>query len=288
MNPSEISALINLLDDPDKEVYQHVSEKLLAFGSDVIPDLESAWEKTFDPVLHRRIENLIHSIQSGSTGKHLKEWIQINSDKLLEGAMIISRYQYPDLKTENVLKAIDKLKKAIWLEMNYDLTPLEQVNVFNHVFYSIQNFSGNTLNLLDPQNCYINHVLESKKGNSISLGILYLILANELKMPVYGVNLPEHFILSYHKDLITPENTTNEIRRGVLFYINPFNKGMIFTKEDIALFLKRLNVEPDPQYYIPCDNKAIIKTLIENLIQTYKASGVNDKVNELEKLMELF
>jgi regulator of sirC expression with transglutaminase-like and TPR domain len=288
MNQSEISALINLLDDPDKEVYKHVSEKLLAFGSEVIPDLESAWEKTFDPVLHRRIENLIHSIQSNSTGKYLKEWIGINSDNLLEGTLIISRYQYPDLKTENVLKAIDKLKKSIWLEMNYDLTPLEQVNVFNHVFYSLQSFSGNTLNLLDPQNCYINHVLESKKGNSISLGILYLVLAHELKMPVYGVNLPEHFILSYHKDFITLESTNNEVRRSVLFYINPFNKGMIFTKEDIALFLKRLNIEPDPQYYIPCDNKTIIKTLIENLIQTYKASGVNDKVNELEKLLGLF
>lgn len=288
MNQTEINALINLLDDPDKEVFEHVSEKLMAFGSEVIPELESAWEKTFDPVLHRRIEDLIHHIQSGNTEKHLKEWRDINSDNLLEGVLIVCRYQYPDLKTDVVLKAIDRLKKAIWLEMNYDLTPLEQVNVFNHVLYSIQNFSGNTLNLLDPQNCYLNHILESKKGNSISLGILYLILANELKMPVYGVNLPQHFILSYHKDFITPESNTNEIRRNVLFYINPFNKGMIFTKEDIALFLKRLNIEPDPQYYIPCDNKMVIKVLIENLIQSYKASGVNDKVDELEKLVRMF
>jgi len=288
MNPSEIHALINLLDDPDKEVFEHVSGKLMAFGSEVIPELESAWEKTFDPVLHRRIEDIIHLIQSGNTENHLKEWIETKSDNLLEGVLIVCRYQYPDLKTDVILKQIDKLKKAIWLEMNYDLTPLEQVNVFNHVLYSIQNFSGNTLNLLDPQNCYLNHILESKKGNSISLGILYLILANELKMPVYGVNLPQHFILSYHTDFITAESNNNEIRRSVLFYINPFNKGMIFTKEDIALFLKRLNIEPEPQYYIPCDNKTVIKILIENLIQAYKSSGVNDKVSELERLIELF
>ena len=161
MNQSEINALINLLDDPDKEVFEHVSEKLIAFGSEVIPEFRIGLGKTFDPIMHRRIEDLIHHIQSSSTGQNLKAWIESGSSNLLEGTLIICRYQYPDLKTESILKAIDKLKKAIWLEMNYDLTPLEQVNVFNHVLYSIQNFSGNTLNLTDPQNCYLNHLLES-------------------------------------------------------------------------------------------------------------------------------
>ncbi len=287
LKEKELSALINLLDDPDKEVYRHVTDRLIAFGTSIIPSLEDAWEKTFDPNLHYRLEELIHLIQFETLLKELKQWTNKDQGDLLEGAILISRYQYPDLSIAKIHAQIDRLSKEIWLEMNYDLTPLEQVNVFNHVMFQLKGFSGNTANIHDPQNSYLNVLLDSKKGNSVSLSILYLILAAKIRMPVYGINLPQHFVLSYHKDLIGPYESEQKIRSSILFYINPFNKGIIFSRDDITLFLKKLNLAPKQSHYLPCTNREIIITLINSLIHSYEVAGLADKTAELRRLKEV-
>jgi hypothetical protein len=240
----ELSALITLLDDPDKEVYRHVTDKLISFGTSIIPSLEDAWEKTFDPGLHNRLEELIHVIQFETLLKDAHHWAQDNSDDLLRGALLVSKFQYPDIDVSTVTSKIDKLSKEIWLEMNYDLTPLEQANVFNHVLYTLSGFSGNTTNIHDPHNAYLNIVLDTRKGNAISLSILYLILAEKIQMPVYGINLPQHFVLSYHKDLIDRSESDQKIKGSILFYINPFNKGIIFSRDDIYTLSKETSPYP--------------------------------------------
>ena len=228
LKENELSALINLLDDPDEEVYRHVTDRLIALGTAIIPSLEAAWEKTFDPNLHYRLEELIHLIQFETLLKDLKRWTKKEQNNLLEAAILVSRYQYPDLNVAKINAQIEKISRDIWLEMNYNLTPLEQVNVFNHVMYQLNGFAGNTTNIHDPQNAYLNIMLETKKGNPVSLSILYLILADKIKMPVYGINLPQHFVLSFHKDIIDPDESEQRIKSSLLFYINPFNKGIIF------------------------------------------------------------
>ena len=287
LKENELSALINLLDDPDEEVYRHVTDRLISLGTAIIPSLENAWEKTFDPNLHYRLEELIHLIQFETLLKDLKRWAKKRQDNLLEGAILISRYQYPDLSAAKIQAQLDHISKDIWLEMNYNLTPLEQVNVFNHVLYQLNGFSGNTANIHDPQNSYLNILLETKKGNPVSLSILYLILADKIKMPVYGINLPQHFVLSFHKDLIDPDESEQKIRSGILFYINPFNKGIIFSRDDITLFLKKLNVTPRQSHYLPCSNHDIVVSLVNSLIHSYELSGLGDKVKELVRMREV-
>lgn len=287
LKENELSALINLLDDPDEEVYRHVTDKLIALGTTIIPSLEDAWGKTFDPNLHFRLEELIHIIQFETLLKDLRRWTKKRQDNLLEAAILISRYQYPDLSVSKVNAQIEKISKEIWLEMNYNLTPLEQVNVFNHVLYQLNGFGGNTSNIHDPQNAYLNIMLETKKGNPVSLAVLYLILADKIKMPVYGINLPQHFVLSFHKDLIDRDESEQKLKSSVLFYINPFNKGIIFSRDDITLFLKKLNLTPKGSHYLPCDNRDIILALINSLIHSYELSGLADKVVELVKMKEV-
>lgn len=287
LKENELSALINLLDDPDEEVYRHVTDRLISLGTAIIPSLEEAWEKTFDPNLHFRLEELIHLIQFETLLKDLKRWTKKRSDNLLEGAILVSRYQYPDLSVSKINAHIERISKEIWLEMNYNLTPLEQVNVFNHVMYQLNGFSGNTTNIHDPQNSYLNVLLDSKKGNPVSLSILYLILADKIKMPVYGINLPQHFVLSFHKEIIEPDESEQKIRSSILFYINPFNKGIIFSRDDITLFLKKLNLTPKQSHYLPCSNPDIIVSLLNSLIHSYELAGLGDKVIELGRMKEV-
>ncbi len=282
INPSEVKSLIRLLDDPDGEIFEHVHEKLLSLGPEAIDYLENAWEEAFDPIQQERIANLVHEIQFSIVKKDLQLWYQGGAFDLLQGVLIINRYQYPDLDEQKVINQIEAIKRDIWLQMMNEASPAEQVKLINHVFYSIYGFSGNTTNHQDPQNSYISQVLDTKRGNQISLAIIYSIIAQKLDIPVYGVNLPQHFILAY-----LDETMQSEFEGGILFYINAFNKGFIFGRRDVDMFLKQLNLKFDKQFYEPCSNTDIIKRVLRNLISAYEHLGSAEKVAELNELLSI-
>lgn len=281
-NRTEIDALVKLLDDPDEAVFQHVQERLLTYGTEVVACLESAWEQSLDTVLQERIENLVHAIQFTSIKEDLNLWYQSGAFDLLQGALIINRYPYPDLDEQHVINQVEDIKREIWLNLQHEMSSIEKIKLINHVFYNQYGFSGNIKNHHDPQNSYISQVLESKKGNQVSLAILYATVAQRLDIPVYGVNLPQHFILGY-----TDEQQKDQEAGGVLFYINAFNKGAIFGKHDVDQFLRQLNLEPQPGFYAPCSNTEIIRRVIRNLISAYENQGAAEKVQELRQLQEI-
>ncbi len=290
-NLKEFNALISLLEDPDPEVYAHVFEKLRSYGSEIIPSLENAWEDCLDPNLQKRIEELIHRIQFEHIESDFIEWLEADEVDLLKGALIINRFQYPDLDEQEVLSIIEKIKTDIWIEINPDLTALEKVKVFNHIFYNVHRFSGNSVNHLDPQNCFLNIVLESRKGNSISLGILYLCIAEMLDLPIKGVNLPFHFILAYIQDDKALSLFEEQTKENILFYINPFNRGAIFTEKEILTYLNKINPkiteeEIKPEFFFPCNKLKIIQVLITHLRNAFDQVGHEGKTKELNLLLE--
>jgi len=281
-NSAEINALVKLLDDPDQEVFQQVSRRLLEYGHSVIHFLETEWEKSLDTLLQERIENIVHQIQFNNVKEDLNLWYQSGAFNLLQGALVINRYQYPDLDEQKVINHIEEIKREVWTGLQYEMSSVEKIKLINHIFYTIQGFSGNTKNHHDPQNSYINQVLETKKGNQISLAIIYSTIAQKLDIPVYGVNLPQHFILGY-----IDESKREDNEFGVLFYINAFNKGAIFGKNDVDQFLRQLDLQPQPGFYAPCSNVEIIRRIIRNLISSYENLGSTEKVAELKELQEI-
>jgi regulator of sirC expression with transglutaminase-like and TPR domain len=290
MDKKELNALLSLLDDPDKDVFLQVREKFLSLGAEAIPVLEGAWEQSFDTSLQIRIENIIHNIQFNSTAHALKEWAATPEQNLLAGALLIAKYQYPDLNEQKIKKQIQQIRQDVWLELNDKLTALEQVKIINHILFEVHNFSGNTQNYHAPQNSYINNVLESKKGNPLSLSLIYLIVAQDLKIPIYGVNLPEHFVLCY-KDihqlmLVKTKRDEEMIEQGILFYINPFSRGAVFGKKQLEIYLKKMDLEAQPEHYKPCTNLEMIKRLLRNLVFSYKKLGYAEKQDELQKLLD--
>lgn len=277
----EIEALIRLLDDPDEEVFSHVEDKLLSIGEAGIVPLEHAWESSLNTLLQERIENILHKIQFNSVLNDLELWHTSGSFDLLQGLLIINRYQYPDIDEQKIINQIEAIKREIWMQMVYMMNPMEKVRLMNNVFYNTFGFSGNTKNYHDPQNSYLSQVMESKKGNPILLACLYSILAQKLDMPIYGINLPRHFILAY------TDYHTKTTESNVLFYINAFNRGQIFGRQDILAFLKQLRLPPDPKFFTPCTNNEIITRVIRNLIDSYMRNGAIEKVDELEKMIRL-
>jgi regulator of sirC expression with transglutaminase-like and TPR domain len=98
-------------------------------------------------------------------------------------------------------------------------------------------------------------------------------IAQKLGMPIYGVNLPNLFVLTYKKDELQ-------------CYINVFNKGLIFNKVDIDNYLAQLNLSPNDVYYQPCSNLEIIRRVLRNLIMAYEKAGDDSHKDELTDLIE--
>jgi regulator of sirC expression with transglutaminase-like and TPR domain len=284
-----IEALIRLIDDPDENVFEHVRDELIGHGPAAIPLLETSWEEdNYGLLFQSRAENLIQTIQFKSILNGLQDWINSPHKDLLEGALLLSRYQYPNQDEQKVRSAIQEIRRDVWLEFNENQTAFEKVRLFNKIFYNKYNFVGNSKNFHSPLNSFINVVMESKQGNPLTLCVIYSIIAQSLDMPVYGVNLPNHFILAYmDEDNINPFINTDNIH-GALFYINAFSKGSIFNEQEIKAFLKGLNKPATREHFEPCSNSAILIRMLTNLITSFQEAGSARKVQELTQLRDLF
>lgn len=274
MDKKELKALVALLDDDDAEVLDHVEEKIISYGNAIIPYLEHEWENSFNPDVQRRIEELIHLLQNSALKDRLRAWYQQENSDLLEGMWLVATYQYPDIELEGIREQLEQVYYEAWLEHKPDAHPFDQVKLLNSVMFGKLKFSANTKNFHAPANSMINRVLETHKGNPISLCVVYMLVAERLKMPIYGVNLPQLFILTYKTEQLQ-------------FYINAFNRGLIFSEQDIDNYLKQLKLAPDNIFYQPCSSVDIIRRVLRNLINSFEKLDEYEKADEVQELLNL-
>ena len=274
MDEKELKALVALLDDDDTEVLSHVEDKIISYGNVIIPYLEHEWENSFNPDVQRRIEELIHTLQTEELKNRLRQWYQQESPDLLEGMWLVATYQYPDIALETIREQLEQIYYETWLEHKGEAHPFDQVKILNSVIFNKLKFSANTKNFHAPANSMINRVLETHKGNPISLCVVYMLVAERLNLPIYGVNLPQLFILTYKSD-------------QVQFYINAFNRGLIFSKQDIDNYLKQLKLSQDDMFYEPCSNVDIIRRVLRNLVNSFEKLDEYEKASEVQDLLAL-
>jgi regulator of sirC expression with transglutaminase-like and TPR domain len=285
---NSIKALIQLIDDPDEHIFVHVRDTLLSYGHDAIPFLENSWEHDhYDLIFQSRVEQIINEIQFEETKTQLLQWCNSDNKDLLRGALIIAHYQYPSLDDSEVHEVIQAIRKDIWLEINNTQTGFEKIKILNHIFFEKYNFQGDTKQFHAADNSCINRVLETRKGNPLSLSVIYSIVAQSLDIPLYGVNLPNHFILAYMDELGTNALTCNPNKWGVLFYVNPFTKGSLLDENEIREFIDRLQLVHTREYYEPCSNSAVLKRMLSNLISSFQSAGNAEKVKQLQELRRM-
>jgi regulator of sirC expression with transglutaminase-like and TPR domain len=287
METNKIRALITLLDDPSEEIFSSVESELMKAEVEIVAELEKAWEEHPDGVFQHRIENIIHSLQFRDVKKRFRAWVAFDGEDLLTGAWLVAKYQYPGLTFDELNEAINKLRKDIWLELNEHLTALEKVRILNHILFDVHGFSRNNSNFLAPQNSFICDVLDTRKGNPISLSIVYSVIAGRLGLPIYGVNLPKNFILAYMDEPNDGPHVTSKDESSVLFYINPINKGAVLGRKEIEHFIKQQKMEPRFSYFEPCSNLDIIRRVLNNLVLAYEHTGQLVKIEEIREMLAI-
>jgi regulator of sirC expression with transglutaminase-like and TPR domain len=287
-----LRAMVSLLDDPDPEIYRRVQQDLDALGVHAVAQLEELWIQTEEVKERRSLEMVIHRLRWNDIQCHLTAWLEGDRSELLSALCIIARYQYPNLDEQAVRQTLQALRIEVWMGLNEQMTALEQVRHLNFVLFRVHKFRGNTDEYLNPNNNFINKVLETRKGNPLMIGLVYMLIAQKLDLPIFGVNLPQHFVLAYleqgsYSGQNKSEDFQQESYRRPLFYINAFNMGSVFGKRDVDQFLKMVQVEPKDQFYRACTNTEILLRLFANLESSYRDAEEFHKISEIKLLAQL-
>ncbi|MEP7163724.1 MAG: transglutaminase family protein [Ferruginibacter sp.] len=281
----EILALLQLIDDPDEDVYNTVSDKIISLGKDIIPNLENLWETISNEDTQERIELLIHRLHLRDLTAEFSAW-KDGEANLLEGAILVSKYHYPDMLPAQTKQEIEKLRRNMWLELNNYLTPIEKINVLNSIFYNYYKQKGVEISYDSPDPFLINKTLETKKGNALSNGIILIILCELLDIPVKAINIPRQFILGYFDEQYDVLNPVGHSSEKINFYIDPLN-GQMYSHKDIENYFKKLSVPPVTSYFRPISNKRVIQFLLEELSKCYDNDRNQYKMHELLALAAL-
>jgi len=281
----EISALFQLLDDPDEEVFSTVTERIISHGRAIIPNLENLWENSPDEDVQERIERIIHKLHFRDLVEDFTEW-KNGSCELLQGALLVSKYNYPEMIPTTSLQEIEKVRRNIWLELNSYLTPLEQVNVISGILYSYYKLKGNEVSYDVPDDFLLVKLIENKRGNAITNGILYLILCEMLDIPVRAINIPKQFILGYFDVDYKFPNPVKQKSEKINFFIDPLN-GQVYSHKDVESYFKRISVPPVAAYYRQMENKRIIQHLLEEFSKCFSDINNQYKKNDLLFLSKL-
>lgn len=283
----EIKALFNLIDDPDEEIFSSVSNRIVSYGRGIIPNLENLWENTLGEDIQERIELLIHKLHFTDLTEDFLRWKNSSYQDLLTASLLVAKFQYPDMATANVLQEVEKLRRNVWLELNNYLTPLEQINVLTSILYNYYGLKGTEVGYQNPDEFLINKLIETKRGNAITNGLLYLLLSELLDIPIKAINIPRQFVLAYIKPDYLQEDLENaNLEPKADFFIDPIS-GQVFTHKDVENYFRRVSVPPVASYFKPISHIRVIQTMLEEFSKCFDNEKDSYKQKELLSLSAL-
>ena len=283
---AEISALFKLIDDPDEEVFNTIADRLLNYGTPIIPDLEHLWENTLDEATLERIEVMIYKLRLQDLKEAFVEWKSKPDPSLFEGALLVTKFQFPELATDNLRHQIEKIRRNIWLELNNYLTPLEQANVIRNILFSYYQIKGVEVNYERPEEFLISAPLQSKKGNAIANTLLYAELCQQLEIQAQFINIPKQCIIAFYASDWDPEEIVTNPQEFIQFYVEG-TTGNAFSQKDLDQYMIRSNIEPKNSYYKALSNVKIIKKHLLEFAKCFNSPTLQYKQKDLTDLANL-
>ena len=293
LSPQELKAMISLLDDPDDRIASSVEERLLQEGDSVVKAMEDIWFSNEFPHLASEIEALLKKINQREILAQFTHWWKSENPDLLTGWFIISKTRYPGLQLQELKNRINEIKLDCWYRLGNVHRKMDQLQIINHVLFEHHRFKGNSEDYHAPDNSFINAVLDTKTGNPISLSVLYILICQSLGLPVLGVNLPQHFVVALCQQPDQIDHTTIDITKlnpqlaEPVIYINPYNRGQLFTRDNIDSFLKVIGIQPQPEFYKPCTAQEIARRMLRNLHFSFNKVGMVEEQHFIEQLMKI-
>jgi len=273
LSESRRAALIKLLADEDRSVYQAVRQKILSCGPQAAdwlrPHLLSS-----EPALRRRAQELVHHFErQASDNRFLAFCLKQGEDLDLEqGAWLLARTRYPDINVEAYQALLDNFVLELHDRIESRSAPKQMLMAINHYLFVELGFSGNEDNFYDPENSYLNRVLDRRTGNPISLCLIYMLVARRLRLPITGVGMPGYFICRYQSI-------------GLEVYIDAFNLGKLLSKADCVQYLVHGHYNVKDEYLAPVSPRRMLLRMCSNLHQIYTKREQPEEVTRLQRYL---
>lgn len=271
---SQIRALIRLLADEDDRIVRTISEKLISIGTPAVPLLQEA--ELEQPAMAGRIAAILEEIHWNRIERELVNLAVLpdHTMSLETGAFLIARYAYPSLDVTSYQAQLDQMAQEVRARIGCRSSGEETVNAVNRYLFTEQGFRGNTKNYYEPDNSYLNRVMDRRIGIPISLSVVYLLIGQRLGLPLLGIGMPGHFLVKY------------ESKRYSVF-IDCFNGGALLTEKNCARFLTEAGYGFDEKYLQPSSVRAILARMVKNLCAIYAKMDEPVKTERLTRFMEL-
>jgi regulator of sirC expression with transglutaminase-like and TPR domain len=266
-------ALLSLLGDEDPLVYKTVREKILSCGP---PAAEWLRPHTMsnDPALRRRARQIVLHFDRQAADDHFLAFCLRHGEEfdLEPSAWLLAQTQYPLINVEAYQAVLDSYANELQGRLASTTEPQDVLTIINQYLFGELGFEGNAENYYDPENSYLNCVIDQRTGNPINLCLLYILLARRLRLPVTGIGLPGHFICRY-------QSTAAEI------YLDPFNRGKFLTKADCVQHLVSANCSLRDDYLAPVSARRLLLRVCSNLHQVYQRLELAAETMRLQRYL---
>jgi regulator of sirC expression with transglutaminase-like and TPR domain len=273
---TSIVSIIRLLDDRDEFVRTRCRDTLIQFGEDALPFLEIAVGEE-NMSLRPRVLELIRALHPKTLHEKFRrlssEGLETELD-LEQGVILIAQFGHPHCDVGEIKKGLDAYAETLAAQLADVTTPRAAVAKLSHFLFKDSGFQGNQENYFDPDNSYFNKVLETKKGIPISLSVLCLLLAKRLRLPVFGVGMPGHFIMTWEQG-------------GEKLLFDPYFGGRILTRDDCAKIVKKFGFKFEDHFLEIHSSREILLRMLHNLILIYKQRGDAERVGHLTEYADI-
>ena len=251
-------ALLCLLADEDPEIYLPVREKIISLGPHVCD-----WLKYFvldeNPIVRRRVRDVISHFKRLKTDTEFSAFCLNHGEdfELEEACWLLARTVDPEINTEAYRAVLDDYAHDLMHKIDFGSEPESIMAAINRYIFQTQRYQGNEDNYYSADNSYLNRVIDQRRGNPISLCMIYQLVGRRLGLPVTGIGLPGHFLCRFQ----TPRQD---------YYIDAFNKGRLLTKTDCMKYLKQAGYEFHETFLMPASSRRILLRMCSNLHQIYQ------------------
>jgi len=274
LSESQRTALVKLLTDEDPAVYHLVREKILSCGQTA-----TAWVQphvlSSDPVLRRRAQEIVeHLARRLADNRFLAFCLSQHGEDLdlEQGMWLLAQTRYPDINVAGYQALLDSYAGDLLERVDFGAKPDQILAMVNQYLFSELGFHGNERHYYEPENSYLNRVIDRRMGNPISLCMVYLFLSRRLLLPVTGIGMPGHFLCRF-------QCSTEEI------YIDAFNRGKLLTRTDCVKYLVQMNYGFQEGLLAPATPHRILLGMCSNLHQIYLHLKRSDETSRLQRYL---
>lgn len=253
-------ALVALLGDDDPRMQQLLAEQLAQMGSTACEVLEQTLREG-SPTARRHAARLLRDVReqhAEQAFRHFCETADAGCD-LETGNWLLAKTRYPTLDEVAYRSRLDQMAQELRERLTGRETPRATIEVCNHYLFQLLNFRGNVQDFYDPDNSYLNRVLDRRLGIPISLSVLYLLLARRLGLPLFGVALPGHFLITWR----APD---------VSFFVDAFNGGQVLDEAECRRLSLRYTGTVHEHDLLPVTSRKILARQCHNLYVIYRTS----------------